>query len=130
MHIECEDLATGKVTPARMDRVVRNREAAEVTSDNFWLLVKGSFPWLFWLPAFLLFWLLVLAVLKDTPDMGEANMSAVSLTGELTGERNCDKWAEQSDSKHTKVDHAYKTRALLLLRRAVGDSEYSGEGGK
>ena len=72
-----------------MDRVVRKREAAEVTSDNFWLLVKGSFPWLFWLPAFLLFWLLVLAVLKDTPDMGEANMSAVSLTGELTGERNC-----------------------------------------
>merc|ERR1719432_575530 len=37
-------LATGKMTPARMDRVVRNREAAEVTSDNFWLLVKGSFP--------------------------------------------------------------------------------------
>ena len=72
-----------------MDRVVRNREAAEVTSDNFWLLDKGSSPWLFWLPAFLLFWLLVLAVLKDTPDMGEANMSAVNLTGELTGERNC-----------------------------------------
>ena len=89
MYIERDNLATGKITPARLDRVVRNREAAEVTSDNFWLLVKGSFPWLFWLPAFLLFWLLVLAVLKDTPDMGEANMSAVNLTGELTGERNC-----------------------------------------
>ena len=90
LYIEREDLATGKSTPARVDRVVRNIEAAEVTSDNFWLLVKGSAPPpLFVLPAFLLFWLLVLAVLKETPDMGEASMSAVNLTGELTGERNC-----------------------------------------
>merc|ERR1719430_873316 len=89
LYIAYDDLPTGKSTPARAERVVRMREAAEVTSDNFWLLVKGSFPWLFWLPAFLLCWLLVFAVLKETADMGEANMSAVSLTGELTGERNC-----------------------------------------
>ena len=90
LYIEREHLATGKSMPARVDRVVRSIEAAEVTSDNFWLLVKGSAPPpLFVLPAFLLFWLLVLAVLKETPDMGEASMSAVILTGELTGERNC-----------------------------------------
>ena len=35
----------------------------------------------------MLFWLLDLAVLKDTADIGEASMSAVSLAGELTGER-------------------------------------------
>ena len=73
--------------PERIDRVVRSREAAEVTSDNFWLLVKGSVSPPFLFPALLLFWLLLLAVLKDTPDTGEANMSAVSLTGELTGDR-------------------------------------------
>ena len=83
------NLPTGNKMPARVDRVVRRRDAAEVTSDNFWLLAKGSLPLLFTLVAFLLFWLLDLAVLKDTPDMGEATMSAVSLTGELTGERNC-----------------------------------------
>ena len=83
------NLPTGNKMPARVDRVVRRRDAAEVTSDNFWLLAKGSLPLLFTLVAFLLFWLLDLAVLKDTPDMGEANMSALSLTGELTGERNC-----------------------------------------
>ena len=65
--------------------MVRRRED---TSDSFWLLVNGSFPWLLTLAAFLLFWLLDLAVLKETPDMGDATMSAVSLAGELTGERN------------------------------------------
>ena len=71
------------------------REAAEVTSDNFWLFVRGSLPWLFWLPAFLDFWLLVFAVLKETADTGDAIMSAVSLTGELTGDRN---WSAMAGS--------------------------------
>ena len=70
------------------------REAAEVTSDNFWLF-GCSLPWLFWLPALLDFWLLVFAVLKETADTGDANMSAVSLTGELTGERN---WSAMAGS--------------------------------
>ena len=73
--------------PARVERVVRMREAAEVTSDNFWLFVEGSLSWFFWLPAFLDFWLLDFAVLKETADTGEVNISAVSLTGKLAGER-------------------------------------------
>ena len=79
------NLPAGNRRPARVDKVVRRREVA---SDSVWLLGNGSFPWLLTLADFLLFWLLDLAVLKETPDMGDAIMSAVSLAGELTGERN------------------------------------------
>ena len=120
LYIEREDLATGNSMPARVDRVVRSIEAAELTSDNFWLLVKGSAPPpLFVLPAFLLFWLLVLAVLKETPDMGEASMSAVILTGELTGERNCSAMASLGGilcNSKSSMSNSVLSKFLTLLK--------------
>ena len=65
-------LPTGNWRPERRLSEVRSREALLVTSESFWL-------WFFSNP-----WLLVLAVLKETPDkVGEVTWIGVGIGGTL-----------------------------------------------
>ena len=77
------NLPTGNWSPERILSEVRRREALLVTSENFWLFFFNP-------------WLLVLAVLNETPDIGEVTWFSFSDIGEATwlsvaaelGERN------------------------------------------
>ena len=77
------NLPTGNWSPERILSELRSREALLVTSESFWLSFFN--PWLF-----------VLAVLKETPDIGEVTWLSFSDIGEATwlsvaaelGERN------------------------------------------